>query len=58
MTKAYTIEDPKGHKPVTITVSRVGNELNVDWTGHEPSDEAKDEAKRLFKAEFGDESQP
>ena len=58
MTKAYTIEDPKGHKHVTITVSRVGNELNVDWTGDEPSDDAKDEAKRLFKAEFGDESQP
>ena len=29
-----------------------------DWTGDEPSREAKEEAKRRFKEEFGEVEQP
>ena len=58
MTKTYTFSDPKGHKEVSITVTRIGTELNVEWSGDEPSHEAKEEAKRRFKDEFGEESQP
>jgi hypothetical protein len=58
MTKTYAFQDPKSKKDVSIQVTRVGNEVNVDWTGAEPSREAKEEAKRLFKAEFGEEGPP
>jgi len=58
MTKTYAFPDPKGKKDVSIQVTRIGNEVSVDWTGAEPSHEAKEEAKRRFKAEFGAEEQP
>ena len=58
MTKTYAFQDPKSKKDVLIQVTRVGNEVNVDWTGHEPSHEAKEEAKRRFKEEFREEAQP
>ena len=52
MTKTYELQDPKTKKDVMIHVTRVGNEVNVDWNGNEPSHEAKEEAKRRFKEEF------
>jgi hypothetical protein len=58
MTKTYAFQDPKNKKDVSLQVTRVGNEVNVDWTGDEPSREAKEEAKRRFKEEFGEEEQP
>lgn len=58
MKKTYTFQDPKGRRDVSIEVERIGNEVNVVWKGDEPSDEAKEEAKRRFKAEFGDQPQP
>ena len=57
MTKTYAFQDPKTKKDVSIQVTRVGNEVNVDWTGHEPSREAKEEAKRRFKEEVGEVEQ-
>lgn len=58
MKKSYTFPDPKGRKEVSIEVERIGNEVNLIWKGDEPSDEAKEEAKRRFKAEFGSQPQP
>ena len=58
MKKTYTLQDPKGRRDVSIEVERIGNELNVIWKGDEPSDEAKEEDKRRFKSEFGNQPQP
>ena len=56
--KTYTFPDPKGRQEVSIEIERIGNEVNIIWKGDEPSDEAKEEAKRRFKGEFGIQPQP